>query len=293
MRFIELFAGIGGFRLGLEKAGMTCVYANEIDPRARSIYAANFHEEPDGRDIRTVGAVPGADLACGGFPCQAFSAAGNREGFGDPRGTLFYEFARVASGARCRLILLENVRGMLYNDAGRTFAAMLVHLDELGYDCQWQLLDSRAFGVPQFRERVFLVGHLRGTRRPRVFPVTAADTADLRSRCAQQHRQGRAQAEIFVMSHTQGNMTNRHRMSSYAWTLDAAPQHKMAFARPGQPLRRMTPVEACRLQGLPDGFTARYADGVAVPERERYKRIGMSVTVPVIELIGQRLMESL
>ena len=175
MKFIELFAGIGGFRLGLEKAGHECVWANEFMPKAGSIYEHNFKHKPDGRDIRLIqpDEIPDADLLCGGFPCATFSVAGRRTGFGteDTRGTLFFEICRLLSSKRIPYVFLENVKGLLNHDGGRTFGVILASLDELGYDLQWECVNSKNFGVPQNRERVFIVGNLRGKPRPKVFPI--------------------------------------------------------------------------------------------------------------------------
>ena len=174
IKFIELFAGIGGFRKGLDNVGnFTCVYANEFNKYAASIYERNFNDKPDTRDISTVPAeeIPDHELLVGGFPCQAFSIAGKRGGFEDTRGTLFFEIARIAKQKQPRLLLLENVKGLLSHDKGKTFGTILYTLSELGYDCEWQVLNSKNFGVPQNRERVFIIGHLRGTSRPQVFPI--------------------------------------------------------------------------------------------------------------------------
>jgi len=175
MKFIELFAGIGAFRLGLERTGHECVWANEWLEKPRRIYERNFGEQPDGRDIRDVRPddLPEADLLCGGFPCATFSVAGKRTGFSleDTRGTLAFEMFRLAKDKRIPYILFENVKGLLNHDAGRTFQIILGVLDELGYDCQWELLNSQNFGVPQHRERIFLIANLRGKPRPKVFPI--------------------------------------------------------------------------------------------------------------------------
>jgi DNA (cytosine-5)-methyltransferase 1 len=175
MKFIELFAGIGAFRLGLENTGHECVWANEWLEKPRKIYARNFGEQPDGRDIRTISAgdIPNADLLVGGFPCATFSIAGKRTGFSleDTRGTLAFEMFRLARDKGIPYLLFENVKGLLNHDGGRTFGIILEVLDGMGYDCQWELLDSQNFGVPQHRERIFLIGHLRGEPRPKVFPI--------------------------------------------------------------------------------------------------------------------------
>jgi DNA (cytosine-5)-methyltransferase 1 len=180
LRFLDLFAGIGGFRLALELAGHKCVGFCEIDEFARQIYKTNFDTEGevDWEDITEVtdsearelrGKV---DLITAGFPCQAFSVAGKRRGFEDTRGTMFFEIARIAKQIEPRFLLLENVKGLLSHDKGRTFAIILSTLDELGYDVEWQVLNSKDFGVPQNRERVFIIGHSRRFPRREIFPIT-------------------------------------------------------------------------------------------------------------------------
>lgn len=290
MKFIELFAGIGGFRLGLERAGHECIYANEWSEKPASIYEKNFREKPDTRDIRTIDpvSIPDADLICGGFPCATFSIAGKRQGiFGtDTRGTLFFEICRFAEAKRAAYILLENVKGLLNHEGGRTFAIMLFQLDKLGYDVQWQLLDSRNFGVPQFRERLFIVANLRTSARPKVFPFTWADKKYSKGKKAKRGNLVR----IKMRSHTKANMIDNDRLENYIWTLDASPQNKMAIEYPaGSGLRKLTPLECERLQGLPDNFTKYYADGNLVEDSERYERCGRTVTIQIIEEIGKRL----
>jgi DNA (cytosine-5)-methyltransferase 1 len=177
LTFIEMFCGIGGFRLGLERSGWKCVWANDIDKYACQVYRRNFGDgELVEGDVRSVDAdaIPDHTLLTAGFPCQSFSLAGKRKGFEDARGTLFYDIARVAGAKRPPLLLLENVKGLLSNDGGRTFARILQTLDGLGYDVEWQVLNSKHFGVPQNRERVFVVGHLRGTGSRQIFPVGEA-----------------------------------------------------------------------------------------------------------------------
>lgn len=179
MKFLDLFAGIGGFRLGMESAGHECIGFCEIDKFARASYKAihdtkgeiELHDITAVSDesIRRIGRV---DIICGGFPCQAFSIAGNRRGFEDTRGTLFFEIARFASILRPKYLFLENVKGLLNHDGGATFETILGALDELGYNVEWQILNSKDFGVPQNRERVFVIGHLSGECTRRVFPLS-------------------------------------------------------------------------------------------------------------------------
>ncbi len=178
MKFLDLFAGIGGFRLGMESAGHECVGFCEIDKYARASYKAIHNTEGEielhditavsDESIRGFGSV---DVICGGFPCQAFSIAGHRRGFEDTRGTLFFEICRFASILRPKYLFLENVRGLLNHDGGATFETIIRTLDGLGYDVEWQVLNSKNFGVPQNRERVFIIGHLRGQRTRNVFPI--------------------------------------------------------------------------------------------------------------------------
>lgn len=212
LKVCSLFSGIGGFELGIQRAigkeNMQVVFASEWDKYAAQIYDKNFSNESstsrrqkqqkveqesnmadtssqctkqssfiDTRDIRTVPTeeIPDHDLLVGGFPCQAFSIAGKRKGFDDTRGTLFFEIARILREKKPRLFILENVKGLLSHDNGNTFKTIISTLDELGYDIQWQVLNSKNFGVPQNRERVFIIGNLRGTSRPEIFPVRESD----------------------------------------------------------------------------------------------------------------------
>jgi len=218
IKFISLFAGVGGFDYGLQKAGggfhkglqqsndfeetqskrnkkswsdssntnrkprtqgrskptFSCVWANEWDKYASQIYQkrfpkTNFHEG----DIRLVKAndIPEAELLVGGFPCQPFSIAGKRKGFEETRGTLFYEICRIARDKRIPFLLLENVKGLLSAQDGYAFTEILNTLDELGYNCQWQVLNSKNFGVPQNRERVFIIANIREKGFKQIFPI--------------------------------------------------------------------------------------------------------------------------
>ena len=184
MKFLDLFAGIGGFRLGMESAGHECIGFCEIDKFARASYKAihNTKGEIELHDITAVSdesirGLGSVDIICGGFPCQAFSIAGHRRGFEDTRGTLFFEIARFASILRPKYLFLENVRGLLNHDGGATFETIIRTLDELGYDVEWQVLNSKNFGVPQNRERVFVIGHLRGGSGRKIFPLSGDGAA--------------------------------------------------------------------------------------------------------------------
>ena len=172
-----MFAGIGGFRAGLTRAGgFQCVGHCEIDKHAEASYRA-IHDvrkeeryDPDARVIHP-NDLPDFDLLCGGFPCQAFSLAGRRKGFEDARGTLFFEIARLAEAKRPSYLLLENVPGLLSHDGGRTFAAILTALSDLGYHVEWTVLNSADFQVPQSRKRVFLICYLDPRCAGKILPV--------------------------------------------------------------------------------------------------------------------------
>ena len=173
--YIDLFSGIGGFREGLSRAGdFVCVGHCEIDKYADQSYRALFDTKGEWfrEDVREADPdeMPDFDLLCGGFPCQSFSIAGHRGGFADPRGTLFFEIARLTAAKRPAYLLLENVPGLLNHDRGRTFAAILHTLDGLGYGVEWQVLNSKDFGVPQSRKRVYLVGYLDEKCRGKILP---------------------------------------------------------------------------------------------------------------------------
>src|SRR3990167_2903170 len=199
IRFIEMFGGIGGFRLGLEEASkerdkesrsnssdsyreqgtqgrgkspFNSVWYNDIDRWAVKSYNAIFSESNEARDIREVNPkeIPEFDMLTAGFPCQSFSIAGKRKGFADTRGTLFFEICRIAEYHRPRLLLLENVKGIFSHEGNRTFATILSSLDDMGYDVEWLCINSKGF-VPQNRERVFIVGHLRNGSFGKIFPV--------------------------------------------------------------------------------------------------------------------------
>ena len=184
IKYFDIFAGIGGFRSGLEKAGgFECVGYCEIDKYARLAYETLYDTESEVMydDARTIdpNELPDFDLICGGFPCQSFSIAGKRKGFSDTRGTLFFEIARIAAVKKPKFLLLENVPGLLSHDSGRTFAAILSTLDELGYDVAWQVLNSANFGVAQSRKRVYIVGFYREKCSGKILSFTDANPKTL------------------------------------------------------------------------------------------------------------------
>ncbi len=199
MKYLSLFSGIGGFELGIKQAYElvekatnqktrlsqqesksrgrfwelpTCIGYSEIDKYAIQVYNKHFNHKGYG-DITKIdtGELPDFDFLVGGFPCQSFSVAGKRGGFNDTRGTLFFEIARILRDKKPKHFLLENVKGLLSHDKGRTFQTIIGVLSDLGYRVEWQVLNSKHFGVPQNRERVFIIGHLRGECGGKVFPI--------------------------------------------------------------------------------------------------------------------------
>jgi len=315
IKYFSTFTGIGGFELGIGKRG-ECVGFSEVDKYAVAVYQSHFPNHTNYGDITSIDAdaLPDFDLLVGGFPCQAFSIAGKRGGFTDTRGTLFFDLARILKAKRPRLCMFENVKGLLSHDEGRTFATIISALDELGYDVQWQVLNSKNHGVPQNRERVFIVGHLRGTPRPEVFPFIGSDEEDTRNvgenvsyaldacyaKGTNTLEKGRRQLVVRIPEATKkgyadarpgqainlsvpNSKTRRGRVSDIAQTLDTGMQQHTLTG--DMRIRRLTPVECERLQGFPDNWTA------SVSDTQRYKQCGNAVTVNVIRDICERLLQ--
>ena len=198
MKCLSLFSGIGGFDLACKQNNIEIIGACEIDNYASSIYSRHFPNVKMYQDATILNPkqLPDFDLICAGFPCQAFSIAGQRLGFGDARGTLFYEIARIAKARRPRYLLLENVKGLLSHEQGKTLLTICSVLDEIGYDLQWQVINSKRH-VPQNRDRIYIVGHLRGTPRPKVFPLKNSTRINQDTRC-----QTQKQGERLQIAHT-------------------------------------------------------------------------------------------
>lgn len=158
LKFIDLFAGIGGFHLALESYGANCVYANEWDKHAQQVYYNNFGIQPEG-DITKVDetSIPEHDILCAGFPCQAFSISGKQLGFNDSRGTLFFDVARIVKEKNPKVVFMENVKNFAAHDNGRTIAVVKATMEELGYNFYYSVLNSVDYGIPQKRERVYMV----------------------------------------------------------------------------------------------------------------------------------------
>ena len=326
MKFLDLFAGIGGFRLGMESAGHECVGFCEIDKYARASYKAIHNTEGEielhditavsDESIREFGSV---DVICGGFPCQAFSIAGHRRGFEDTRGTLFFEICRFASILRPKYLFLKNVRGLLNHDRGATFETIIRTLDGLGYDVEWQVLNSKNFGVPQNRERVFIIGHLRGECTRNVFPIgrntkqvdelpresittntlTARYTAvgngsyiieseQKKIKIKEATSQGYAEAQIgdsVNLSHP-NSKTRRGRVGKQIANALLTGESQ-GVVEPDFRIRKLTPRECWRLQGFPDWAFDKAQE--VNSNSQLYKQAGNSVTVNVIAAIAKEL----
>ena len=324
MRFLDLFSGIGGFRLGMEMAGHTCVGHCEIDKFADRSYRAMHNVKESewyANDITRVEPeeLPESDCYCFGFPCQAFSVAGKRRGFEDTRGTLFFEVMRLARERKPRLLFAENVRGLLNHEGGGTFGVIVSTMDELGYNVEWQVLNSKHFGVPQNRERVFIVGHIRETGGRKVFPIRCGDGVPDPKRMETEPgvpaltatsykgvSKSRGGLAIPVMTPGRPNKRQNGRRfkenGDEMFTLTAqdrqgvmvreAASKGYAIAGEGdainlEKIRCLTPRECFRLQGFPDEYFNRAA--AVNSDSQLYKQAGNSVTVNVIYEIAKRL----
>ena len=287
MKFLDLFAGIGGFRLGMESAGHECVGFCEIDKYARASYKAihNTEGEIELHDITTVSdeSIRGfgsVDVICGGFPCQSFSVAGTRRGFEDTNGTLFFEIARFTSILKPKYLFLENVKGLISHDKGYTFETIIGSLDELGYDVEWQVLNSKDFGVPQNRERVFIIGHLRGTSGRQVFPIfeTISDKSIIQLGNIKK-------TESFGGNPQCGRVYSPAGLAPCLNTMQGGQREPKIFI--DGKVRKLTPRECWRLQGFPDWAFDKAQE--VNSNSQLYKQAGNSVTVNVIAAIAKEL----
>lgn len=241
-----------------------CVGYSEIDKYAIATYESHFEGTNYGNSNHiNAEELPDFDLLVGGFPCQAFSVAGKRKGFDDTRGTLFFDIARVLENKRPPHFVLENVRGLLGHDKGKTFQTILGVLSDLGYGVEWQLLNSKNFGVPQSRERVYIVGHLRDRCTRKVFPLRFDN---------------RESNEVSVQK-------LRRSSPQPIWSVSDSEESRRKILS-GVKIRRFTPVECERLQGFPDNWTLG-------SDTQRYKQCGNAVTTNVVQVVVTELMECL
>ena len=319
-KFIDLFAGIGGFRMAMQNLGGKCIFTSEWDESAKKTYRANYGEVPFGDITKdtTKNYIPeGFDVLCGGFPCQAFSIAGKRGGFEDTRGTLFFDVAEIIKKHKPKAIFLENVKGLRSHDKGKTLETILnVLRNDLGYYVpEPQVVNAKDFGVPQNRERIYIVGFRKDlniteftypkplTANPTFQDVKEKDVPPTKYYLSTQYMQtlvnhkerhankgngfgyaiipdnGIANAIVVGGMGRERNLVIDHRIVDYTPTTHI----KGTVNREG--IRKMTPREWARLQGFPDNFVIPVADASA------YKQFGNSVAVPAIQATGEKIIE--
>ena len=326
MTFLDLFSGIGGFRLAMEQAGHICVGHCEIDKFANASYIAMHRpkeEEWYADDITRVRAedVPRVDCWCFGFPCQDISVAGKQQGFRGHRSSLFFEVTRIIRGqkeeSKPSYLLIENVKNLLSVNRGRDFASVLLELDEIGYDAEWAVLNS-ADVLPQNRERIFIIGHLRGQSTRKVFPIGEADrvatdkgTGLQNSHCvatvlratdykgthnviaipvltpdrkSEQHE--KALGGIYIWASSKFNRGILYGLSRCLKS-DKHDAGIVLQERGRYRIRKLTPKECFRLQGFPDDYFERARE--VCSDTQLYKQAGNSVTVPVVYEIAKRM----
>ena len=323
--FIDLFAGIGGFRIAMQNLGGKCVYSSEFDAKAQESYLANYGEMPFG-DITKPSTklyIPKKfDVLCAGFPCQAFSLAGKRLGFKDEtRGTLFFEIEDILRKHQPKAIFLENVKGLAIHDKGRTLKTILEHLDDAGYDVvPPQIVNAMDFGVPQHRERIYILGFKKslhvdinkfkypeprttGANRPKfkdvmekTVPSVKYYLSDVYVETLKKHRSRHEAAghgfgyEIIDINGVAnaivvGGMGRERNLVIDKRLKDFTPVTNIKGEVNRDGIRRMTPREWARLQGFPDEFRIIVADASA------YKQFGNSVAVPAIQATAEKMLE--
>lgn len=293
---VDIFAGIGGIRHAFDALGADCVFSSEWDKHAQMTYKANYGDLPHG-DITQIEAadIPKMELLLAGFPCQPFSQAGHKKGFDDTRGTLFFDLCRIIAHHRPKVLLLENVKGFKGHDKGRTFAVVKQSLQNLGYCVYAQVLNAKDFGVPQNRERIYIVAFegfvpfdfphppKTPTRVGMILEDTVDDKYTISDRLWAGHQrrkqEHRAKGNGFGYALFDAD-------APYTSTISARyykDGSEILIAQEGKNPRKLTPREAARLQGFPDDFI------IPVSDVQAYKQFGNSVAVPVIRAIAQQI----
>lgn len=298
--FIDLFAGIGGIRIGFESAGGHCVFSSEFDEDACKTYEANFGEHPQG-DITKISTdeIPDFDILLGGFPCQAFSIIGKKEGFADEaRGTLFFEIERILKEKRPPAFMLENVRNLTAHDHGRTFKVIISHLEALGYHVHYKVLNALDFGVPQKRERIIIVGFLEDVPFEFPDPVPEEERLSLTDVL-----ESNVDKKYYVRDVIRDSRLERLKDKNYPKPYisheniagSVTPHPYSSALRAGASAnyilindeRRPTERELLRFQGFPDDFK------IVVPYGKIKKQTGNSVPVPVIKAVAAQMVKAL
>lgn len=297
VRFIDLFAGIGGIRLPFDELGYKCVFSSEWDKKACETYYANFGEQPAG-DITKIDEkdIPKFDICLAGFPCQAFSIMGKMQGFEDTRGTMFFEIERILKYHMPQVILLENVKQLISHDKGNTFKVILNHLEALGYTVKYKVLNALDFGLPQKRERIIIVGFL-DKNKAELFNfdfvkakydlediLEAEDKIDKSFYASENIRNKRAQKvigkEVFYPSVWHENKSGNISVLDHSCALRTGASYNYLLVNG---VRRFTPRELLRLQGFPDSYK------IVVSNQEIRRQTGNSVAVPMIRMVAKKI----
>lgn len=299
-KFIDLFAGIGGIRLGFESVGGHCVFSSEFDEDACKTYEANFHEHPAG-DITKIDAkdIPDFDILLGGFPCQAFSIIGKKEGFANETcGTLFFEIERILKEKRPKAFLLENVKNLKSHDNGNTYKVIKSHLLNLGYNVYESVLNSLDYGVPQKRERIFIVGFLNNVRFsfPQPVPINQRkNLSDILEKNVDKKYYVNPRIRESRLSRIKDKNYPKPYISHENMAGSVTPHPYSSCLRAGASAnyilindeRRPTEREMLRIQGFPDSYK------IVLPYGKVKKQCGNSVSVPVIAAIAREMIKSL
>jgi len=301
-KFIDLFAGIGGIRLGFEKVfkdKSAFVFASEIDKFAQKTYYENFKHLPHG-DITCIepSEIPSFDILLAGFPCQPFSNAGLKKGFNDTRGTLFFDIARISKYHKPKVLFLENVKGFKNHDKGNTFKVVKSTLEDMGYKVYAKVLNAKNFGVPQNRERIYIVAFLDKktefefpsgdnikTKLGEILLDKVDDKYTISDKLWAGHQ--RRKREHKEKGNGFGYSMFNHN-SEYTSTISARyykDGSEILIEQKDKNPRKITPREAARLQGFPDNFK------IPVSDTQSYKQFGNSVAVPVIEAIARNILK--
>lgn len=304
-KFIDLFAGLGGFRLALESLGAKCVYSNEWDPHAQKVYADNFGHIPEG-DITKVDekTIPAHDILCAGFPCQAFSISGKQRGFEDSRGTLFFDVARIVKEKKPKIVFMENVKNFATHDGGKTLSVVKSTMEELGYTFYQKVLNSVTYGMPQKRERIYMVCFrndldINTFKFPKPFKLTRyvndfllkdetivedlyIDRPDTYYNDTEDNKYSDKPIRLGIVN--KGGQGERiYSTKGIAITLSA--HGGGAFAKTGGYLvngrpRKLHPRECARLMGFPDSYK------ISSSFNQAYKQFGNSVVIDVLQYIA-------
>lgn len=287
LKFCDFFSGIGGFRLGLERAGHKGIWACEIEDFPRKVYQKNFGHLPQGKDIKNVRPqdIPKADLWCGGFPCQDLSVAGKQGGLQANRSGLFWVWQELMRTCRPQWLLIENVPGLLSSKGGGDFALLLSSLDKIGYGLSWRVLDAQFFGLAQRRKRLFIVGCLGKTCPPEILFEREGGEGSIET---QQEAGGDIAHCLTQRTHKSGDPTTDTYVVTFDWqqggnASETATQALSTTRTVGVATKKVNTNGMRKATGIPGRLDT--------PDSPRYKALGNAVAVPVVEWIGGRLLE--